>query len=109
MKFEFPAMGVKGRRVHVGVVASGDLEVLLEPREDTVSVVTITTRIEGHEATWRSVLERFFARHDKSVRIHINDFGATPGMVGLRLEQAMELCINDNDSHDNGPKTFEPR
>jgi len=34
------------------------------------------------------VLDRFFARHDGAVRIYINDAGATPGSVMLRLEQA---------------------
>ena len=30
------------------------------------------------------------ARHDRAVAVTINDFGATPGMVTLRLEQALE-------------------
>jgi malonate decarboxylase delta subunit len=36
------------------------------------------------------VLDRFFARHRPAVTVTINDFGATPGMVTLRLEQALE-------------------
>jgi malonate decarboxylase delta subunit len=37
------------------------------------------------------VLDRFFSRFDGAVRIHINDAGATPGSVMLRLEQAAEM------------------
>ena len=37
------------------------------------------------------MLDRFFARYDGAVRIHINDAGATPGSVMLRLEQAAEV------------------
>ena len=37
-----------------------------------------------------SVLDRFFAKYDGAVRIEINDAGATPGSVQLRLEQAVE-------------------
>ena len=33
---------------------------------------------------------RFFLRYHGAAAIEINDFGATPGMVALRLEQASE-------------------
>jgi malonate decarboxylase delta subunit len=36
------------------------------------------------------VLDRFFSRFQHAARIEINDFGATPGTVTLRLEQAAE-------------------
>jgi malonate decarboxylase delta subunit len=36
------------------------------------------------------VLDRFFSKYDGVVRIQINDAGATPGSVQLRLEQAVE-------------------
>jgi len=37
------------------------------------------------------VLDRFFSKYDGAVRIEINDAGATPGSVMLRLEQAVEV------------------
>jgi malonate decarboxylase delta subunit len=37
------------------------------------------------------VLDRFFSKYDGSVDVHINDAGATPGSVLLRLEQAVEV------------------
>ena len=42
-------------------------------------------------ASWKAVMDRFFAKYDGAVRIDINDAGATPGSVMLRLEQAVEV------------------
>jgi malonate decarboxylase delta subunit len=39
---------------------------------------------------WKQVLDQFFSRFDHAARVEINDFGATPGTVMLRLEQAAE-------------------
>lgn len=80
---------VRGR-AHVGVVASGDCELLLEPAPDTRATVTVRTSVGGYEDLWRAVFERFFERHAVAVRIEIEDFGATPAVVALRLEQALE-------------------
>jgi malonate decarboxylase delta subunit len=88
--FNYPAKAVVASRVHVGVVASGDLEVLLEPSRELLSQVTVTTSVDGFGAVWKSVLDRFFSRFSGAVAIEINDFGATPGLVLLRLEQAAE-------------------
>ena len=90
IELEFPARHVVPRRVHVGVVGSGDLEVLLEPSPDLRVHVLITTSVDGFGVVWRSVLERFFERFAGAASIEINDFGATPGTVMLRLEQAAE-------------------
>jgi len=79
-----------GRRAHVGVVGSGDLEVLLEPSPDGRAHVLVRTSVDGFGVVWKSVLDRFFARHPRAMHVEINDFGATPGMVTLRLEQALE-------------------
>ena len=90
MHFDFPAANLVARRAHVGVVASGDLEVLIEPAKDQTARITVTTAVHGYGTVWRSVIERFLARHGAAALIEINDFGATPGMVMLRLEQALE-------------------
>jgi malonate decarboxylase acyl carrier protein len=90
MTFTYPAREAVARRVHVGVVGSGDLEVLLEPSADQDAHVAVTTSVDGFGAVWKYVLDRFFARFDGAAAIEINDFGATPGVVLLRLEQAAE-------------------
>jgi malonate decarboxylase delta subunit len=78
------------KRAHVGVVGSGDLEVLLEPNCDEGARVFITTSVDGFGVAWKRVFDRFFSRFDGSARIVVNDAGATPGAVLLRLEQAAE-------------------
>ncbi len=90
IEFDYPAKRKVSRRAHVGVVGSGDLEVLLEPADAGSSHVIIRTSVDGFRDTWKAVLDRFFAKYDGVVRIEINDVGATPGSVLLRLEQAVE-------------------
>jgi malonate decarboxylase delta subunit len=91
LEFERPSGArLPPRRVHVGVVASGNLEVLLEPATEPHSHVIVRTSADGFGFRWQAVIDRFFTRHDVAVRIAINDFGATPPIVLLRLEQAIE-------------------
>ncbi|MBG9755836.1 malonate decarboxylase subunit delta [Lysinibacillus sphaericus] len=92
--YSFPASKVLENRVHVGVVGSGDLEVLVEPTNAQETVVEIRTGITGYSETWRQVIERFFSQNDVSAHITINDFGATPGVVSIRLAQALEVSKN---------------
>jgi malonate decarboxylase delta subunit len=46
---------------------------------------------QQREEAWKAVLDRFFTTYDGAVRIQINDAGATPGSVQLRLAQAVEV------------------
>ena len=90
LSFDYPASQAVSRRAHVGVVGSGDLEVLLEPSPDQQAHVTVRTSAEGFREVWEGVLDRFFARNDLAADVQINDSGATPGTVALRLAQAVE-------------------
>jgi len=89
-ELNYPAKSKAPKRAHVGVVGSGDLEVLLEPIDGTTATVRIRTSVDGFKKTWKAVLDRFFGQYDGAVRIEINDAGATPGAVYLRLQQAVE-------------------
>lgn len=92
LKYDFPnANAPFAKPVHVGVVGSGDLEVLMEPSPDGQAHVVITTSVNGYGQIWKNVIDRFFTRFAGAAAIEINDFGATPGMVALRLEQAVEV------------------
>ena len=91
IELTYPANRNVNKKAHVGVVASGDLEILLEPAEGEVAHVFIRTSVDGFRDTWKAVLDRFFAKYDGAVCIQINDAGATPGIVHLRLEQAVEV------------------
>jgi malonate decarboxylase delta subunit len=75
----------------VGVVASGNLEVLLE-RTSSVDVCTIdiATAAHGFGMVWNAVVRDFVARRSAGgLRISINDGGARPDTVALRLAQGV--------------------
>jgi malonate decarboxylase acyl carrier protein len=92
IEFNYPeAKRLITKRAHVGVVGSGDMEVLLEPNLEEGACVFITTSVNGFGDTWKAVFDRFFSKFNGAVRIHINDAGATPGSVLLRLEQSVEV------------------
>ncbi len=63
----------------------------MESSEGEGAHVSIITSVNGFRDTWKAVFDRFFSRFDGAVRIHINDAGATPGSILLRLEQAVEM------------------
>ncbi|AIQ17546.1 malonate decarboxylase subunit delta [Paenibacillus sp. FSL H7-0357] len=92
LSFEYKATKSVTKHAYVGVVASGDLEILLEPSKKEVSYVVVRTSSDGFRQTWKSVLDRFFSVNDIAANIEINDFGATPGMVSMRLLQVLEVC-----------------
>ncbi len=90
LNFEYPATTRAAERAHVGVVGSGDLEILLEPTDDRKASVRVRTTVDGFDVVWRKVLDAFFSHHPVAGRYELNDFGATPGVVGLRLLQVLE-------------------
>ena len=92
IEFDYPAARRRiSRRAHVGVVGSGDMEVLIEPSRTGDARVSITTSVNGFGETWKAVFDRFFTKFDGAISVQINDAGATPGSVLLRLEQAVEV------------------
>lgn len=98
LTYRFPAREAATHPIHVGVVASGDLEILLEPLspgdDDDGVVVRVRTSVDGFDTVWHDVLERFFTRTPLAGRWELNDFGATPGVVNLRLRQASEAAAS---------------
>ena len=88
---DFPAAQPTPGRSVTGVVASGDLEVLLEANTDARTTVHITTSVDGFGKVWEAVLGRMLGAGDlPAVKLEINDFGATPGVVRMRVAQAFE-------------------
>ena len=74
----------------VGVVASGNLEVLVESASGTACRIDVDTSARGFGAIWEAVLRDFHARHGLGgLVVSIHDMGATPAVVSLRLDQAM--------------------
>lgn len=76
----------------VGVVSSGNLEVLIESVDlNGGCEVEVKTAAVGFGTIWQAVISDFHARWSLGdVRISINDVGATPAVVSLRLDQAVE-------------------
>jgi malonate decarboxylase delta subunit len=74
----------------VGVVGSGNLEVMMEWAQDaTHCTFTINTSARGFRPIWEAVVQNFHAQHQMGgVLISVNDMGATPAVVSLRLDQA---------------------
>ena len=76
--------------VLVGVVGSGNLEVMVEAIAGPGCALRIETSARGFAGIWQAVADDFFVRHPLGgVRISINDMGATPAVVSLRLDQAV--------------------
>jgi malonate decarboxylase delta subunit len=91
--YRFPANHSMQTRTHIGVVASGDLEVLLDEAQDAdVANVRVRTSVDGFDTVWHATLERFFTHTPLAGRWELNDFGATPAVVTLRLRQAAEAA-----------------
>ena len=75
------------------VVASGNLEVLLERVLDgNRCEVNIKTPVSGFDEVWRAVVADFIERYSPGgLRISVNDGGARPDTVSLRLAQGVLL------------------
>ncbi|MEI9899834.1 MAG: malonate decarboxylase acyl carrier protein [Hyphomicrobium sp.] len=83
------AAGGTRKEALVGVVASGNLEVLVERvlAPDTCTV-DIATPVRGFDDVWKAVVEDFISRRSPGgLRLSVNDGGARPDMVSLRLAQ----------------------
>lgn len=75
--------------VLVGVVASGNLEVMVEPAPGADCRFEVATSARGFAPIWDAVVRDFHERHGLAgARVSINDMGATPAVVSLRLDQA---------------------
>ncbi len=77
----------------VGVVASGNLEVLVE-RGDAADrcAIQISTAAHGFRDLWDAVVADFVGRRAAGgLRIAINDGGARPDTVSLRLAQGVRM------------------
>ncbi len=81
------------RSMICGVVGSGNLEVLVSPLQDQqVCEIAVNTSATGFQNVWNAVLSEFCSRHSAGgLKFQLNDMGATPAVVSLRLSQAVAL------------------
>lgn len=100
LSFQFrslkPAAGNRMLAI-VGVVASGNLEVMLErslPQD--CCTIDVATAAPGFTDLWQVVLNEFVCRRNPGgLRISVNDAGARPDTVMLRLAQGVRLMERD--------------
>lgn len=100
LSFHHKARGRAGgtrKMAIIGVVASGNLEVLAERvLPDADCQLQIKTAAEGFGAVWDAVVTDFVERYSPGgLRFSINDGGARPDTVSLRLAQAARLMTED--------------
>ncbi|NKJ08429.1 malonate decarboxylase acyl carrier protein [Rhizobium sp. SG741] len=98
--FDFTAteqFAASTKSVLCGVVSSGNLEVMVEAADlGGVCRVEIETSASGFADIWQAVLTDVFDRWKiGDVVVSINDAGATPAVVALRLDQALTAYSRD--------------
>ncbi len=78
-----------------GVVSSGDLEVVFESSDADVLTVIIKSSVDNSAERWKALFSRI-GQFNKipAGRMLINDFGASPGVVRLRVEQVLDEAEN---------------
>lgn len=90
--FEIKKTPLTGQRIVCGVVGSGNLEVIIEPNNTTKAQFEIETSVENYKTIWAIVIEDFVKEYQPAgLNFILNDNGATPPVVMLRLKQAFEL------------------
>jgi malonate decarboxylase delta subunit len=91
IELEYPGTAGVGKDALAGVVGSGDLEVLFKPAASARLSVTVRTSVDGSTARWQCLFDRIAAsRNLPAGQLVVHDFGATPGVVRLRIEQVFE-------------------
>lgn len=79
-----------------GVVGSGDMEALFEPDNGNRLTVSIKTSVDGTTSRWQRLFDRISTTGSlPSGKLVIHDFGATPGVARLRIEQVFEEACHD--------------
>lgn len=93
LHFQRPARSTGARPTLVGYVGSGDLEVMIEPADGACADIHIQTSSAGGEARWQQLIDLIASVTPlPAMRMDIHDFAATPGVIRLRIEQALELA-----------------
>ena len=83
------------RELRTRLEGSGNLEVLVQSLDlQSACEIEISTAATGFGAIWQAVMNDFNQRWQLAdCRIAINDMGATPAVVSLRMDQAIEACL----------------
>ena len=86
-----PANRLLSGRALAGVVGSGDMEVLFTAAEGQTLSIDITTSLDNSDTRWKALFERLSLINGLPAgQLVIHDFGATPGVARIRIEQVFE-------------------
>lgn len=100
LNFKFNSNAIKNANFGLtsGVVNSGNLEIMAIANNDVATVsFDITTTVPGFSKTWESVLGDFASNYNLGgSHLLLNDCGATPAVVALRLRQLYEGLTNSH-------------
>ncbi|NKI73339.1 malonate decarboxylase acyl carrier protein [Dickeya sp. CFBP 2040] len=87
----FPATRPASGNALAGVVGSGDMEVLLIADAGQTLTIDITTSVDNSRARWQALFSRLSTLGSLTAgTMTIHDFGATPGVARIRIEQVFE-------------------
>ena len=78
-----------------GVVGSGNLEIMFRKGDvNDACLFEVNTSAKGFSSTWESVLQDFSENNAVGgLKVAINDMGATPAVVTLRLGQGLAMYM----------------
>lgn len=86
-----PATRQLSGKALAGVVGSGDMEVLFVAAADNRLAVSITTSVDNSQSRWQALFDRLSQLGNLPAgQMTIHDFGATPGVARIRIEQVFE-------------------
>ncbi|PLR35926.1 malonate decarboxylase acyl carrier protein [Chimaeribacter californicus] len=87
----FPASRTLHGRALAGVVGSGDMEVLFTAAPQETLEIAITTSVDNSGERWKALFNRLALLGNLPAgALVIHDFGATPGVARIRIEQVFE-------------------
>lgn len=96
-KFTLPAKKNYSAAIKIqnGVVSSGDMEVLFCSNNTTTLDVTVKTSVDNSEKRWEALLGRIADFNSVPAgTLLVHDFGASPGVGRLRIEQTFDEAEN---------------
>lgn len=90
-RFSLPGNRLQGKKTVCGVVGSGNLEVIIEENDTSETLFIIQTAVDHYKPVWKMVIADFVNQHKPiGLLFTLNDNGAMPAVVLLRLSQALE-------------------
>ena len=86
-----PASREVSGRALAGVVGCGDMEVLFTAEPGQTLIIDITTSVDNSRGRWEALFNRLQTVSSLPAgKLTIHDFGATPGVARIRIEQVFE-------------------